>query len=252
MSGGLKVLAFDTVGEACSVALSVGGEITQELEIAPNRHSQLALGMAQSLLRRAGFELRELDALAVDVGPGSFTGVRIGIGIAQGLGYGANLAVIPVGSLEALACAAVTRGAANVLAAIDARMEQVYCARYGVAPDAIDLPREVTAPTLLTPAEVSSLVGEDAPITGAGSGWDRYAPAMLESLEGRPVEWLAGRHPEAASIARIATARGLRHAVSPLRLNASYVRDEVVKVSDRETQKQKQKQQQTKPVILER
>ena len=241
MSGGLKVLAVDTVGEACSVALSVGGEVTQELEIAPNRHSQLALGMAQSLLRRAGFELPELDALAVDVGPGSFTGVRIGIGIAQGLGYGANLAVIPVGSLEALAVGA--RGEANVLAAIDARMEQVYCALYDVADTA---PREIAPPTLLAPAEVRSLARGDAPITGAGSGWDRYAPAMLESLQGHPVEWLAGRHPEAEKIARIATARGLRHAVSPLRLNASYVRDEVVKVSDRETKQQKQKQQHNK------
>ena len=238
MSADLKLLAIDTAGDACSVALSLRGAVIQRLEVAPNTHSRRVLDMAQALLRQARLEWRQLDALAVDVGPGSFTGVRIGIGAAQGLAYGAGLAVIPVGSLEALAGAVGRRGGVEaggggeggettVLAAIDARMGQVYCGLYGVSPG--KPPRALSEPALLAPQAVE--VGGHAEIVGIGSGWDRYAPVFRESLQGSAVNWLPDRHPEATSVAQIAVARGLRNAVSPMGLSASYVRDEVAEVS---------------------
>ena len=253
MNTDLKLLAIDTAGDACSVALSLRGAMSQRLEVAPNNHSRRVLDMAQALLRQARLEWRQLDALAVDVGPGSFTGVRIGIGAAQGLAYGAGLAVIPVGSLEALACAVAWRGGGGVggggngsggggggggegggeggetivLAAIDARMGQVYCGLYGVSPG--KPPRALSKPALLAPQAVA--VGDHAEIIGIGSGWDRYAPVLRESLHGSAVNWLPDRHPEATSVAQIAVARGLRSAVSPMGLSASYVRDEVAEVS---------------------
>lgn len=229
----LNILAFDTVTEACSVALNLRGAVTQRLEVAANGHSRRVLGMAQSLLSACGLNLRELDALAVDIGPGSFTGARIGIGVAQGLAYGAGLKVIPVNSLETLAEGVLRPGdgetgqadaAATVLPAIDARMGQVYCALYGSA-----MPGAIIEPALSAPGEVAN--GGHANITGIGSGWDRHAPALLEALAGSVSGWLAGRHPEAAGVARIAAERGLPSAVSPLHLRATYIRNEVAQTT---------------------
>ena len=262
----MNILALDTVTEACSVALLARGTLEQRFEVAANRHSRRVLGMAQEVLRARGLALRDLDALAVDVGPGAFTGARIGIGVAQGLAYGANLTVIPVNSLEALAAAvlrpghggesgggdggdgdvgaadgvgdvgaadgvgdAAGAGATLALPAIDARMEQVYFGLYSTAGALIE-------PALATPGDAGGMVAAaiatvNAPanLTGIGSGWDRHAPALQESLSKAALEWLPGRHPEAANIARIAATRGLQYAVSPLHLRATYLRIDVAK-----------------------
>ena len=242
----LNILAIDTATEACSVALNLHGVVTQRLEIAPNGHSRLVLGMAKTLLQQSELDLKQLDALAVDVGPGSFTGLRIGIGVAQGLGYGAGLKVIPVGSLEALAWAVPHR---FVLAAIDARMQQIYYGLYrnppGNPPDRE--PQTMIKPALISPQRLvigDEIIedriigdGDENGIVGVGSGWDRYAPVLLEAANGPvsngPVSngpmsnWLAGQYPEAATVSRLACARGLQSAVSPLRLSASYIRNDV-------------------------
>ena len=240
----LKILAIDTATEACSVALNLRGEITRRFEIAPNGHSKLVLGMAESLLQQSGLDLAQLDALAVDVGPGSFTGVRIGIGVAQGLAYGSGRKVIAVGSLETLACGiAGEAGYETVLAAIDARMGQVYYGLYRNprnvpgAPDSE--PQTLIQPTLGAPQTLTaSAIGgkkiiSGKKIIGVGSGWDRYAPVMPEALNGPGpvVEWLAGRYPDAATVSQIAVARGLQSAVSPLQLSAAYIRDQVAETS---------------------
>ena len=230
----LKILAIDTATEACSVALNLHGAVTQRFEIAPNGHSKLVLDMAESLLKQCGLDLQQLDALAVDVGPGSFTGLRIGIGVAQGLAYGAGRKVIPVGSLDALAHgvfyeASHEASQATVLAAIDARMGQIYYGLYGLYGRPEKKPRTLIEPALASPESlaVGDAVGDGDAIVGAGSGWDCYAPVMLEALGGSVAKWLAGRHPEAATVSRMAAAAGLESAISPLALSAVYVRDSV-------------------------
>lgn len=227
----LKILAIDTATEACSVALNLHGAVTQRFEIAPNGHSRLVLDMAESLLKQCGLDLQQLDALAVDVGPGSFTGLRIGVGTAQGLAYGAGRKVIPVGSLEALAHGVFYEFShelthATVLAAIDARMGQIY---YGLYGNPKKKPRTIIKPALASPESLA--VGGGKAIVGAGSAWDRYGPVMLEALGGSVSKWLAGRHPEAATVARMAAARGLQSAISPLALSAAYVRDNVAETA---------------------
>ena len=147
-SHNLKILAIDTVTEVCSVALNLHGAVTQRLEIAAG-HSRLVLGMAQTLLRQCGLTLDQLDALAVDIGPGSFTGTRIGIGVAQGLAFGAGLKVIPVRSLEALAHAQPNE---TVLPAIDARMGQIYHGLYRT-PDGVL--QTIGEPALAEPAQLA-------------------------------------------------------------------------------------------------
>ncbi|MGR3807960.1 tRNA threonylcarbamoyladenosine biosynthesis protein TsaB [Pasteurella testudinis DSM 23072] len=123
------LLALDTATEACSVALWHHGEILAQDELSPKAHTRRILPMIDEILAEAGIGLKQVDALVFGRGPGSFTGVRIGSGIAQGLALGADLPVIPVSNLTAMAQAAYQQaGHTQVLAAIDARMDEVYFA----------------------------------------------------------------------------------------------------------------------------
>ncbi|MFP1728547.1 tRNA (adenosine(37)-N6)-threonylcarbamoyltransferase complex dimerization subunit type 1 TsaB [Lonsdalea quercina] len=169
-----RILALDTATEACSVALWNEGEVHALFEVCPREHTQRILPMVQQILSEQGLALSDMDALAFGLGPGSFTGVRIGIGIAQGLALGADLPMIGVSTLATLAQGAFRlTGANQVLTAIDARMSEVYWAQYrrdeqgvwyGEASEAVLSPSQVQAQT-------SALDGEWAT---AGTGWQTY------------------------------------------------------------------------------
>ena len=123
----ITLLALDTSTEACSVALWHKGEKTHLDELAQRTHTKRILPMIDELLVNSGINLKQVDALAFGRGPGSFTGVRVGAGIAQGLAFGADLPVIAVSNLTAMAQAAFElHQVENVVAAIDARMNEVY------------------------------------------------------------------------------------------------------------------------------
>ena len=127
----MRILAIDTATEACSVALWNDGTTFAHFELCPREHTQRILPLVQDVLHDAKISLTQLDALAFGRGPGSFTGVRIGIGIAQGLALGAELPMIGVSTLATMAEGAWRKtGATRVLAAIDARMGEVYWAEY--------------------------------------------------------------------------------------------------------------------------
>ena len=127
----MRILAIDTATEACSAALLNDGALSAHFEICPREHTQRILPLVQEVLNESGASLTGLDALAFGRGPGSFTGVRIGIGIAQGLALGAELPMIGVSTLATMAQGAWRKtGATRVLAAIDARMGEVYWAEY--------------------------------------------------------------------------------------------------------------------------
>lgn len=127
----MRILAIDTATEACSVALWDNGTLFAHFEECPREHTQRILPLVKEILHQGNSTLTELDALAFGRGPGSFTGVRIGIGIAQGLALGADLPMIGVSTLATMAQGAWrTTGATRVLAAIDARMGEVYWAEY--------------------------------------------------------------------------------------------------------------------------
>ena len=127
----MRLLAIETSTEACSVAVMVRGDVLERFELAPRRHAGLVLPWAEALLAEAGLRRSALDAIAVGRGPGAFTGVRLGISIAQGIALGLDLPLLPVSTLAVLAQGGL-RGAEGrpVVAAIDARMGEVYCGTF--------------------------------------------------------------------------------------------------------------------------
>jgi tRNA threonylcarbamoyladenosine biosynthesis protein TsaB len=169
-----RILAIDTATEACSVALWNNGDVQALFELCPREHTQRILPMVQQVLVASGLSLSQLDALAFGRGPGSFTGVRIGMGIGQGLALGADLPMIGVSTLQTMAQGAFRlTGAARVLAAIDARMGEVYWGEFersaegfwcGEATEAVMTPVQVLA-------RAQSLSGNWATV---GTGWQIY------------------------------------------------------------------------------
>jgi tRNA threonylcarbamoyladenosine biosynthesis protein TsaB len=197
----MRILALDASTEWCSVAVGDGKTWHCRDELAGQMHSERALPMVQQALAEAGWALCDLDGIAFGAGPGSFTGVRIGCGVAQGLALGADLPVLPVPTLEALAQEAHrTRGWANVVACLDARMREVYVAAYARSGDAW---RESAASAVTPPAEVRR-PSDDEPWCGAGNGFAAY-PALAVDLALAHVA--ADARPTAQSIGELALPR---------------------------------------------
>lgn len=170
----LSILALDCATEACSVALWYRAEITGCYQLAPRESTQLLLPMVQKLLSDSGLCLQQLDALAFTCGPGSFTGIRIGIGIAQGLALGASLPVLPISTLKTLAQGAWRmEQKAYVVSAIDARMSELY---WGVFQRQVEGQwQKLEAEQVITPAEAENrLAALPAGWSMAGSGWPAY------------------------------------------------------------------------------
>ncbi|WP_045463745.1 tRNA (adenosine(37)-N6)-threonylcarbamoyltransferase complex dimerization subunit type 1 TsaB [Vibrio hyugaensis] len=169
-----KILAIDTATENCSVALLVNDQVISRSEVAPRDHTKKVLPMVDEVLKEAGLTLQDLDALAFGRGPGSFTGVRIGIGIAQGLAFGADLPMIGVSTLAAMAQASYRlHGATDVAVAIDARMSEVYWARYTRQENGEWA--GVDAECVIPPARLAEEAqADDKTWTKAGTGWEAY------------------------------------------------------------------------------
>jgi len=123
----MKLLALDTSTDACSVALDIEGRVFTRFEVAPRRHAEIILPMIGRLLSDAELKVNQLDAIAFGRGPGAFTGLRIACGVTQGIAFAADLPVVPVSTLAALAQGAYRAyGHEKIITAIDARMGEVY------------------------------------------------------------------------------------------------------------------------------
>ncbi|MCX7626911.1 MAG: tRNA (adenosine(37)-N6)-threonylcarbamoyltransferase complex dimerization subunit type 1 TsaB [Methylophilaceae bacterium] len=166
----MKILAFDTSTEYLSLALWCEGVVTAHAQWAGQAHSSLILPALAKLLGETGLELRALDGIAFGAGPGSFTGLRIACGVAQGLAYGTGLPVVGIGTLLALAEAS---GADKAIACLDARMGEVYHAAYVRCEGGWD---EIHAPGLYVPERVPPVAGEGW--CGVGSGWAAHGSTL--------------------------------------------------------------------------
>ncbi len=161
------ILAIETASSSCSVALRVGGKVQEQSEVGNNVHSGVLLDMVDQLLKLANLNAQDLDAVAVGQGPGSFTGLRIGVGVGQGLAFGAQCPMIGVSSLDALAMQSSHDG--TIIAMLDARMGEVYWCEYQKENDKIEriVDLQVSPPSsVLSAADKLSVIG---------NAWDVYA-----------------------------------------------------------------------------
>lgn len=175
----MNYLALDASTEACSVALKIGNTITSRYELCPQSHSLMLLPMVDELLKEAGKQLSDLDGLIFGRGPGSFTGVRIGVGVAQGLAFSAQLPVVGVSSLQAMAQIAYDKyQQSRVIATIDARMAEIYNGYYVVNKQGIM--QLQGNETVLAPQKLSQHLADNSvqAAYGVGTGWDAYADEL--------------------------------------------------------------------------
>ncbi len=193
----MKILALDTATERCSVALRIDGATIERQIETPRGHADLILPMVRDVLSEAGVSLNQLDGLAYGRGPGGFTGVRIAIGVAQGLAFGADLPTVGVSNLAAVAQQVAADGA-RILVCMDARMQEVYWGVFGseartgrvlsVGPERVGPPAGVD----VDPSDLTIAIG---------TGFSAY-PLLAERFDALPIH--AQALPRAKEIAFIA------------------------------------------------
>ena len=224
----MRVLALETSTEYCSVALWQDGAVMQRCELAGQKHSELLMEMLDDVLQDSGLRVQDVDGIAFGKGPGSFTGVRIACGVAQGLALGANLPVVGVCTLQALAQAS---GKPRVIAALDARMGEIYHAAYEKqGDDWITL----SEPCLCNPQDAPKVSGDVW--FGAGSGFATHGTALSERYAVQLQGTDEAAVPRAAAIAALGAAQFAQgRGVDAAEALPLYLRDKVaLKTSERE------------------
>lgn len=201
----VKILALETSTEFCSAALDLEGQSFHKEELAERRHSEILLPMIDALLSETGLNLQQIDAIGFGAGPGSFTGVRIACGVAQGLAYASELPILAINTLEAVA---QQLGKSNIIVALDARMNEIYHAAYSKY--ANHEWKIISEPTLCSPTHAPLLEGNDW--IGCGSGFDLYTQQLSEHYQEQLHAIHTGIHPRAKEIAQLAA---LKFASSP-------------------------------------
>ena len=217
----MKLLAIDTATERCSVALYIDDRIVERATETQRGHADLVLPMVEAVLAEGGLTLRQLDGLAYGRGPGAFTGVRIAVGVAQGLAYGAQLVTVGVSDLAAVAQQFASAGA-RILVCMDARMNEVYWGRFEATPDglvAATSAERVDRPEAVEPGDATVF---------AGTGFAAY-PQLVGGRAAGAVHGTA--RPHARDIARLAAVE-LRagRGQSPEKAQPVYLRDQVATV----------------------
>ena len=215
------ILALETATEACSAALSIDGEVRERFEISPRGHSQLLLPMMDDLLAEAGIGLGKVDGLAFGRGPGAFTGVRIGVGIAQGIAFSRDLPVVPVSTLATLAQG--VKGD-RIIAALDARMGEIYWGAYERSDQG--LVEERGKECVCAPNKVPRVDGEGW--IGAGPGWNAFSETLKSHYNYNVTHCLGSELPHASAVAKLAEGAFLRkETLSADKALPVYLRDEV-------------------------
>ena len=191
----MNLLALDTSTEFLSLALQLGDKSFSHFQHAGQAASQLVLPQIQALLDSANIKLSDLDGIAFGAGPGAFTGVRVACGVAQGLGFGANIPVVGVNTLLALAQAS---GQERVITCLDARMGEIYHAAFA---------REngewiEQSATIVCKPEAALVL--DGSWVGVGSGWAIYIEILSKIYAQNLSQVLANITPTAEAILQLA------------------------------------------------
>jgi len=222
----MKLLALDTSSDACSAALLSEQGCEAVFEVTPRAHTRLILPMIEQVLQRACTRLADIEGIAVGCGPGAFTGVRIAIGVAQGLALAVNKPVLPVSTLAALAEQARQQGASYARVALDARMGEVYWGEYALRGGQVQLQgvEQVCKPC-------------DVPVTtsagvGVGSGWAAHETVLMTRLADKVEAVYADWLPAAVYIAQLAQpAWQAGQFIDPEQLEPVYLRNKVAQTT---------------------
>lgn len=221
----LNLLAIETATEACSAAILTDTLLVEQYTLAPQKHNQLILQMIEEVLEQANLRIEQIDGVAFGCGPGSFTGVRIATSIAQGIGYGAELPVIPVSTLAALSLDAFEEQETEwVYSCLDARMGEVYWGVYYKNGSTIQL----VGKEVVSSAEEVSFPEESYGV-GIGSGWKVYQEKLCSHGGSQITSVLLERFPRASRVAQL----GAQYFKQGLVLSAEhiepvYIRNRVV------------------------
>lgn len=220
----MRILAFDTSTEYLSLALWQDGEVVVRDIYALQSHSSLILPEIQQLLEQQQCRLKDLTAIAFGAGPGSFTGLRIACGVAQGLAYANQLPLVAVCTLQALAAQSAHE---HVIACLDARMGEVYLAAYHNLANGDCV--ELLSPCLCQPQQVPELLGQGW--VGVGTGWQVYAQELQQSYAQQLAPTSVDDsviYPSAAIIAKLAVSKiALGQTVKAEDASPIYVRNKV-------------------------
>lgn len=196
----MKILALDTSTEYCSLSLWLDGNALSKEILAGQKHTELLLPMLREMLAESGLALTQLDGFAFGAGPGSFTGLRIACGIVQGLALATDLPVIGISTLEAMA---QRISASHVMAALDARMGEIYYAAYIQTVDGWSI---VQTPILCLPQHIPQPLGEGCWV-GCGSGFDQHHELLSQLYSNNLCRIELGCYPHAQDIAQLAAPR---------------------------------------------
>ena len=226
----MKILALDTSTEACSAALLIDNRIDVRFEIALQQHSRLILPMCEDLLHNANITVKDLSAIAFAQGPGSFTGLRIAAGVTQGIAFGADLPVIGISTLEALAYEALLKHPkSTVISAIDARMREVYWAEYSLNNSnsiMVTNNEQVGKPDTVFSTKKSEIIA-------IGSGWKVYEKELSPFIQEKNISFIYSESlPSAEQVVQLAVKKWLhKDLLSADQALPVYLRNDVAKKS---------------------
>lgn len=220
----MRLLAIETSSDACSVALQVDEVISEQHRIEPREHTRILLPMIRQLLDESRLVVKDLDAVVLGNGPGSFIGMRISASVAQGLCFGASLPLVPVSSLAAIAAEVIdSEGADKVVVAQDARMNEVYFATYLAHSQGLPVARD---PEVIVSVERRDLL-EGTGWTAAGGGWQRY-PQLVAGCATAIATTSSIWHPRARYLLQIGGAAYRQgQSIDAARLQPAYLRTRV-------------------------
>lgn len=221
----MNLLALDTSSVACTVAAKIDEDLFACHEEQPREHTQLLMPMIRSVLLDSGAQLRDLDAIVLGNGPGSFIGMRIAASVAQGLAHGAQISIIPVSSLAAVAAQVFAESdVSEVAVAQDAHMNEVYFGHFSRGQS--DLPQPVSDERLQRLEVIAGLDESGSRHRlAAGYGWQRY-PELLAKNTAYFQGVSDSFYPQARYLLPLAT---LDAAMSPQDIDPAYLRREVAK-----------------------
>lgn len=222
-----RFLAIDTTTEVCSVALGNAKTSVTRQSTQANSHAKVVLQLIEATLAEQNTNLNELDALALTIGPGSFTGIRIGLSVAQSLAYGAQLPIVCLTSLELLASQWQSENAhcsesVIICPALDARMGEIYWQLFQLSSQPKLIP--LSSPSIGSPAALNEIInGVSGEIVGVGHGWN------VDGVQPRDGFIIAPElKPNAQSMLQIAEQRFANNELtSAFELEPLYLRNEI-------------------------